>query len=83
MGARVVALVDDRAERPGLETEHGLSLYVEADGEAVLLDAGEYEAMQERIELLQDVHASIGQIEDGKGIEHDDAMAAVLKRIKR
>ena len=32
-----------------------------------MLDAGEYEAMQERIELLQDVHASIGQIEDGKG----------------
>ncbi len=63
-------------KRPLIITQHG-------KGVAVLLDAGEYEAMQERLELLQDVHASIGQIEGGKGIEHDDAIAAVLKRIKR
>ncbi|HRU04958.1 MAG TPA: MBL fold metallo-hydrolase, partial [Candidatus Brocadiia bacterium] len=40
MSARIVALVDDRAERPGLEAEHGLSFYIEADGAPVLLDTG-------------------------------------------
>ena len=35
-------------KRPLIITQHG-------KGVAVLLDAGEYEAMQERIELLQDI----------------------------
>jgi len=63
-------------KRPLIITQHG-------KGVAVLLDAGEYEAMQERIELLQDIHTSISQIEGGEGIEHGDARAAVLKRIKK
>jgi PHD/YefM family antitoxin component YafN of YafNO toxin-antitoxin module len=48
---------------------------------AVLLDAGEYEAMQEKIELLQDVQISLGQLEAGQGIEHEDAKTSVLKGI--
>jgi len=48
-----------------------------------LLDAGEYEAMQEKIELLQDMQTSIRQIEAGQGIEHDHAKATVLKRIRK
>lgn len=39
--------------------------------------------MQEKIELLQDVQTSMGQIESGAGIEHEDAKAAVLKRIRK
>jgi PHD/YefM family antitoxin component YafN of YafNO toxin-antitoxin module len=50
---------------------------------AVLIDAGEYEAMQEKIELLQDIQTSIGQIETGQGIDHDHARATVLKRIRK
>lgn len=61
-------------KRPLVITQHG-------KGVAVLLDAGEYEAMQEKIELLQDIQASINQIEDGQAIEHDQAKTTVLKRI--
>jgi prevent-host-death family protein len=61
-------------KRPLIITQHG-------KGVAVLLDAGEYEAMQERIELLQDIQTSISQLEGGQGIEHGDAKASVLKRI--
>ena len=63
-------------KRPLIITQHG-------KGVAVLLDAGEYEAMQERIELLEDMQTSIGQIESGQGIEHRRARATVLKRIKK
>jgi prevent-host-death family protein len=63
-------------KRPLIITQHG-------KGVAVLLDAGEYEAMQEKIEMLQDVQASIGQIEAGRGVEHQDARADVMKRIRK
>ena len=63
-------------KRPLIITQHG-------KGVAVLIDAGEYEAMQERIELLQDIQISIGQIETGQGIDHVHAKATVLKRIKK
>jgi antitoxin YefM len=63
-------------KRPLIITQHG-------KGVAVLLDAGEYEAMQEKIELLQDIQTSIGQIEAGHGIEHENARASVLKRIRK
>ena len=62
-------------KRPLIITQHG-------KGVAVLLDAGEYEAMQERIELLQDVQTAISQMEAGQGIDHTHAKASVLKRIK-
>jgi len=63
-------------KRPLIITQHG-------KGVAVLIDAGEYEAMQERIELLQDIHASIGQIEAGLGIDHARAKATILKKIRK
>ncbi len=63
-------------KRPLIITQHG-------KGVAVLLDASEYEAMQEKIELLQDLQSSISQVEGGHGIEHGDAKAAVLKRIRK
>jgi len=63
-------------KRPLIITQHG-------KGVAVLLDAGEYEAMQEKIELLQDIHKSISQIEGGQAVEHEEAKASVLKRISK
>ena len=63
-------------KRPLIITQHG-------KGVAVLLDAGEYEAMQEKIELLQDIQTSIEQIEAGQGIDHEHAKATVLKRTRR
>jgi antitoxin YefM len=63
-------------KRPLVITQHG-------KGVAVLLDASEYEAMQERIELLQDIQTSINQVETGQGVEHIKAKEAVLRRIKK
>ena len=61
-------------KRPVIITQHG-------KGVAVLLGANEYEAMQEKIELLQDIQTSISQLESGTGIDHDAAKADVLKRL--
>jgi antitoxin YefM len=61
-------------KRPLVITQHG-------KGVAVLLDVGEYEAMQEKIEMLQDIQTSIAQLESGAGMAHDAAKAAVLKRV--
>jgi antitoxin YefM len=63
-------------KRPLIITQHG-------KGVAVLLDAGEYEAMLERIELLQDIQTSIGQIEAGQGVDNDRAKQTVLNRIRK
>ena len=61
-------------KRPLIITQHG-------KGAAVLLDVGEYEAMLEKMELLQDVQTSIGQLEKGEGVTHNDARKKVLKRV--
>lgn len=61
-------------KRPLIITQHGKSV-------AVLIDANEYETMQEKIELLTDVQTSLNQIENGQGIGHEDAMERVLKRV--
>ena len=63
-------------KRPLIITQHG-------KGAAVLLAVSEYEAMQDKIELLQDIHTSIAQIETGKGIEHKDAKATLRKRVAK
>jgi prevent-host-death family protein len=62
------------SKRPLIITQHG-------KGVAVLLDAGEYEAMQEKIELLQDIQTSISQIEGGQAVEHEQAKMTVGKQI--
>ncbi|MDX2508594.1 MAG: type II toxin-antitoxin system Phd/YefM family antitoxin [Desulfobacterales bacterium] len=61
-------------KRPVIITQHG-------KGVAVLLDAHEYEAMQERLELLTDVQMSINQLENGQGVDHEDAQETILKRV--
>ena len=63
-------------KRPVIITQHGKSV-------AVLLDAHEYEAMQEKLELLSDVQISLNQLENGQGITHEDAIKSVLKRIQK
>jgi len=61
-------------KRPVIITQHGKSV-------AVLLDAHEYETMQEKLELLTDIQISLNQIEYGEGIDHEDAKEQVLKRV--
>ena len=61
-------------KRPLVITQHG-------KGVAVLLDVAEYEAMQEKIELLEDMQTAMAQIDSGAGIEHGEAKASLLARI--
>jgi antitoxin YefM len=63
-------------KRPVIITQHGKSV-------AVLLDVHEYEAIQEKLELLADVQASLNQLGNGQGIAHEDAKEKVLKRARR
>ena len=63
-------------KRPVVITQHG-------KGVAVLLDANEYEAMQEKLELITDIQTSLNQLEDGQGIDHQDAKERVLKRVRK
>jgi prevent-host-death family protein len=62
--------------RPLLITQHGKSA-------AVLLDVAEYEALMERIELLEEIQLAERQVEEGKGVEHDEARSLLLKRLKK
>jgi antitoxin YefM len=63
-------------KRPVIITQHG-------KGVAVLLDAHEYEAMQEKLELLTDIQKSLNQLENGQGINHEDAKEKVLNRVQK
>jgi len=63
-------------KRPLIITQHG-------KGVGVLLDVGEFEAMQEKIELLEDIQTSISQLEAGHGVSHSDARQEVLQRLER
>ena len=61
-------------KRPLIITQHG-------KGVAVLMDVHEYEAIQEKLELLSDVQISLNQIENGQGIDHEDARLKIVGRV--
>ena len=63
-----------KTKRPLIITQRG-------KGAAVLLDVAEYEAMIEKIELLQDIHRSISQIENGEEISHDRAKEMISEKM--
>ena len=62
--------------RPLVITQHGKSA-------AVLLDVMEYEALMERLELLEEIQLAELQIGEGKGVDHDEAHQAILKRLTK
>ena len=61
-------------KRPLVITQHG-------KGVAVLVDAHEFEAMQEKMDLLMDVQISLQQIDNGLGLEQAEALHHVLQRV--
>lgn len=63
-------------KRPLVITTHGKSA-------AVLLDVGEYEALIEKSEVLQDIHTAERQLEEGKGLDHEEAKSRVLKSLRQ
>tara|TARA_R110001583_G_scaffold19882_3_gene77166 strand:- start:157 stop:306 length:150 start_codon:yes stop_codon:yes gene_type:complete len=48
----------------------------------VAIDVSEYEAMQEKIELLEEKQKAEAQLFTGLGISNSDARAQVLQSIK-
>tara|TARA_R110001583_G_scaffold195152_1_gene369718 strand:+ start:1147 stop:1428 length:282 start_codon:yes stop_codon:yes gene_type:complete len=63
------------------ETRRPMVLTQRGRGVAVLVDVHEYERMQERLEVLEEVYKAEEQIASGDGIAHGDAKARVLSRL--
>lgn len=63
------------------ETKRPLVITQRGKSAAVLVNVQEFEAMQEKIGLLSDIHSSLSQLEKGEGIRHKDAKNILLKQI--
>ncbi|WP_277809806.1 type II toxin-antitoxin system Phd/YefM family antitoxin [Chromohalobacter canadensis] len=63
------------------ETRRPMVLTQRGRGVAVLVDVQEYERMQERLELLEEVYKAEEQIANGEGISHEDAKSQVMSRL--
>ncbi len=71
--ASIIQQVHD-TKRPIVITHRGRS-------SAVIMDAGEYDSLLEKIELLQEIHDAEIEIKEGHGIDHDKAKKMALSRI--
>lgn len=65
----------NETKRPLVITQHG-------KGVAILTDVAEFEAMQSRLELLEALYKAETQINEGRGILHNDAKEIIMKGIK-
>jgi len=65
------------------ETRRPLVITQRGKGVAVVLDVEEYEAMQEKIELLEEMRTAEAQLASGMGISNENSRASVLERIKK
>jgi antitoxin YefM len=63
------------------ETRRPLVITQRGKGVAVLIDVSEYEAMQEKIELFEDIQKAEVQLSAGLGLSNSDARAQVLNSI--
>ena len=63
------------------ETRRPMVLTQRGRGVAVLVDVQEYEGLQERLELLEEVYKAEEQIANGEGVSHKDAKSRVLSRL--
>ncbi len=62
--------------RPLVITQHGKS-------SAVLLDVSDYEKMIDTIELLREINQARQELEEGKGIPHEEVMRSLKERLKQ
>lgn len=65
------------------ETRRPLVITQRGKGVAVVLDVAEYEAMQEKIELLEEMRTAEAQLASGLGVSNNDARTQILGRIKK
>ena len=63
------------------ETRRPIVITQRGKGVAVVVDVAEYESMQEKIELLEEVQKAEAQLSAGLGISNSDARAQILKSI--
>ena len=61
------------------DTRRPLVLTQRGRGVAVVVDIHEFEAMRERIAILDDIEIARAQIAAGEGVPHEEAKARVLK----
>ncbi|MFA7184371.1 MAG: type II toxin-antitoxin system Phd/YefM family antitoxin [Victivallales bacterium] len=62
-------------KRPMIITQRG-------KGVAVLLDIYEYENLQEKAELMQDIYTAEKQIKSGKTVSHVQTKENILKKLR-
>lgn len=65
------------------ETRRPMVLTQRGRGVAVLMDVHEFESMQERLEILEDLYRAEEQLAAGEGVRHEEARTRVLKGIAR
>jgi len=83
LATKITVLVDNRAERPGLATEHGLSLWIEHGDCKILFDTGASgRALLANAEALGIELADAGAICLSHGhLDHTGGLAAALPRL--
>ena len=62
--------------RPVVITQHG-------KGSAVILDVADYEDMVDTIEILKEVNQARKELDQGKGVSHQNAMNTARERLKQ
>ena len=63
------------------ETRRPMVLTQRGRGVAVLIDVQEYEKMQERLEVLEEIYRAEEQIANGAGVSHEDAKSRILSKL--
>jgi antitoxin YefM len=64
------------------ETHRPMVLTQRGRGVAVLVGVQQYQRMQERLELLEDIFRAEAQIEAGEGVTHAEAKDRILRRLR-
>ena len=65
------------------ETRRPMVLTQRGRGVAVLMDVHEFELMQQRLDILEDIYSAEEQLAAGEGVSHEEARARVLKGLAR
>jgi antitoxin YefM len=65
------------------ETRRPMVLTQRGRGVAVLIDVNQFESMQDRLEILEDIYRADEQLAAGGGVPHEEARARILKAITR
>ncbi len=65
------------------ETRRPIVITQRGKGVAVVVDVTEYESMQEKIELLEEVQKAEAQLSAGLGVSSSEARKRILQNIQR